>query len=342
MRQIYEIICGSYSADIPKASALIEIFKLYILHLANVALDLAFNHEISLGDLSLVIAGSAFIYSLYRDRKFKEKESADKIRNAAGIIAAKIERWRELNLRFFQEIQPLITDSDILLVQTQDAIKTRDFLWSGLDKAKSISLQRIVDEQIEIAYSDLYGYDPRIQTIFSVTVEELKLIDEFLFNKLLVLTQQNVLDFENQERPPTSSKLGNILRETCKIIYVEYKQEMDKIIAPFIKEMIKLIKSTDNEIVNRKIDIIIPDLASNQKYILSWLNSSTHIDTSLLGRCSRDLFVNPQLWDKFLDIYKKTDYASDDPRRSQLIGISEDKIENLFQAGDKKPPERTG
>lgn len=230
-------------------------------------MDLVFKPEYDLGNLitiSSVLASLCVLgYAWIKDRQLRKKEYADKIRNAAGTIIAKLERRKVLSLSFFEDIQPLTVETDKLLVKERSIINARDFLWLGLVKARSSSLQRIMEEQIEIAYRDLYGYDPRIQALYVEAINRLVSIDKMVFNQVLILTQENVLTMENVketlDKDFSSSQLGNLLRSTLSVLASSYELKMDGIIAPFRDEMMKLIEASDGDIVDRKILLSIPE-----------------------------------------------------------------------------------
>ncbi len=72
---------------------------------------------------------------------------------------------------------------------------------------------------------------------------------------LMILTQRDVLGLEGARKPYYSAQLGNLLRESTGKLADEHVRLMNKIIVPFRKEMIKLIKATDGEIVERQVEI---------------------------------------------------------------------------------------
>ncbi|HEU5382404.1 MAG TPA: hypothetical protein VFV38_43880 [Ktedonobacteraceae bacterium] len=221
-----------------------------------------FQPEISVGDLltatSIIVSITALLIAWSKDRQLKKKAEADRIRRAAGTITAKVERWVVLGLRFFDDAQPIITDADGLLLKEKDFIQTRDFLWRNMVAIHATSLQRIVDEQIEMAYADLYGYDPRIQELFVAVVEKLKQIDQNIFDRTLNLTQKGVLQLASEKKLVHSAQLGNILRLVCRGLASQYQASANEIVASFRKEMIKLIKACDDEIIHKHVQILSP------------------------------------------------------------------------------------
>jgi hypothetical protein len=201
--------------------------------------------------ISLTILG--LLYTLHKDRKLRRKEYADRIRTAAGTIIAKLERWKNLSLRFFEDISPLITKTDLNLAKSCDIDQARYDFWIGLEDARANSSQRIVDEQIEMAYKDLYGYEPIIEDLFINTIEKLKKIDNATYDRLFRLTQADIYRMEGNIN---GGSLGYKLRETCGKQSDENEKSMNKIIELFRRELKKLIVATDDEIVNREITIL--------------------------------------------------------------------------------------
>jgi hypothetical protein len=213
------------------------------------------SSEIKLGDLSIIVSAFVFIYTIIENRRFKRQEYAERIRKAGGTIISKLDRYQELTLRFFQDIQPLITEMDIQLVKEKDIVRTRDALWIGLTEARAKASQRIIDEQIEMAYVDLYGYDYRVKELFTNAIRELNTIDAIVHKEFLVLTQENVLRMENRTDNIKSGELGNLLHRTCEIVSSDCINRMNEVLSYFKKEMNKLIEAPDKDIVKRNIKI---------------------------------------------------------------------------------------
>ena len=215
--------------------------------------------DITFGDvvtaLSILLSGIALFVSWRRDQALKQKEYADRIRRGASTVVAKLQRWLDLTLGFFDEIQPLITEADTTLVSTQEVLGVRDSLWRGLVDTHAKLLRRVSEEQIEIAYVDLFGYDPRVQDLFVEVIERLRLIDQSIYSEALYSTQADVLLQQNSERPFASSQLGNKLRDTCRNLATEGKGLMEEAVMPFSEEMVRVIRQTDHDIVSGRIQV---------------------------------------------------------------------------------------
>jgi hypothetical protein len=118
-----------------------------------------------LTSLSIVISVIALLTAWSKDRYLRRKEQANKVRNAAAKTLAKLERWRGLSLWIFQDIQSLFVETSEILARDFDFILARDFLWGKLNDARLKTFQRILDEEIEIAYVDLYSYHPIVRNL---------------------------------------------------------------------------------------------------------------------------------------------------------------------------------
>lgn len=234
--------------------------------------------EIAIGDLvtgaSVTVSALALLVAWLRDQQLRRKEYADRIRHSAGTVASKLDRWQELSLCFFDEIQPLITESDLKLTTGQNAIATRDFLWHGLTSIHSETKKRRLDEQVEIAYVDLYGYDSRIQVLFTETVRRMKEVDTLLFQQLLHSTQRDVLSFESPAPNFLSAQLGNLLRSTCAQAAKRCEEHLCSVMSPFKTEILKLMHASDRSVVSKRVNIRTDSALSKREWA-RWVQELT-------------------------------------------------------------------
>lgn len=227
------------------------------------------NLEITVGNLltiaTIIISIATLLYSLQKDREMRQREQADRIRKAAGIVAAKLERWVELSLRIDADVQPLLTDVDALFFEKQNKIIARDFLWKGLVTAQARATERIVDEEIEIAYSDLYGYAPSIQELYSNALTTLRKLQREFYDLLLSETQDNLMELAKLEDLTQyhSAQLGNKLRATCARLERTYREQLTPIVLKFRDEVVRLIEASDEDILSRKVSIRVPTRQSS-------------------------------------------------------------------------------
>lgn len=269
------------------------------------------NPEITVGNVltiaTIVISFIGLLTAWYQDRKIKKKEHADRVRRAAGTITAKLERWKEISLHFFDGIQGSIIDVDIRITKDKDSVTARDYLCQHLAEEHAKSLQKILDEMIEIAYVDLYGYDPRIRDLFVGAIRRLKLINRNTYIGVMYKTQTMLRFLASSEERISSGQLGNLLREVCGAFADEYDRQIEGIIDPFRTEMIKLIKMSDREIFeNRLSSISTPDkifpepsakhlLIDQPAYIEACSLAISHKGEEALNVLEKALKMSPEL-----------------------------------------------
>lgn len=221
------------------------------------AMDISW--EISLGNLltafSVLISASALAYGWSKDRQWRRAEYADRIRRAAGNIAAKLDRWPALALQSIDTIQPLFLELDCIDGDGPEPDQTHRLL-KGLYEARAAASQRIADEQIESAYVDLYGYDPRIHMLFLTAVECIRSIDQRTFEELRALAQGTIVP-----RPSTADGASNswdAFRRHIEQLSLDYERETDAIVEAFRAEMLKLIQASDAEVLARTVPLSKP------------------------------------------------------------------------------------
>jgi len=158
--------------------------------------------------------------------------------------------------------------------------------------------RRILDEQIEIAYADLYGFDDRIRDLYMAAVSLLKETDGAIYVELLNQTQSNVLDFTDHQGKVDSSDLGNALRKTCADLGRELGASLREILDPFRKEMINLMKASDSQLVGKRFDLSTPKLLFKsclaKRQELSAKSAKSRISWGPPG-CEYELFI-PSIW----------------------------------------------
>ena len=221
-----------------------------------ISVSLTIITEISFGDiltfLSIIISVVALLNVWANEKQIRNKEKADRVRTAASKTLAKIERWKELTLWYYQAIQPTFVETSELLAKDFDIIASRDFLWKRLFNARIDTAQRILEEEIEIAYVELYGYYPVIYDEFVSTLKMLKGEEEIAFNSLILATQKDVMSFEGRKDEYTTAMLGNDLRDTCRKHSESFQKKIEIILEPIHDLLVRLISESDIEILKRK------------------------------------------------------------------------------------------
>ena len=204
---------------------------------------------------SVLVAVTGLLYAWHKDRLLKRREVADRVRRAAATVTAKLERWKAISLSFFDELQPLITDTDVLFVNVQSVVATRDFWWRATVAARGGITRLMLSEQIELAYVDLYGYDASVRALFTHAIAALRHLDEVSFAELLIRTQKDVLRLSPQEGQLSSAFLGNRLRTTTTEAKARLSFHIDEVLTPFRVEMLKLINASDSHLYSKCVKL---------------------------------------------------------------------------------------
>jgi len=224
--------------------------------------------KLQIGDIltSLTILTSviAMLISYSQDRNLRIKEKADNYRQASALTIANVERWKILSLSLFQKAQPIFVETSNKIVKKNnnsinidkinknEIIIARDFLWENLNKIKTFTDQKIIDEKIEIAYVHLYSYHPAIRNVIINTIELLTKKEDLMFNQLLADTEKNIVSFLNYDRNKYQTPLlGNKLRTTASAIQITYKKDLETVCLPLFNVLYEMIIASDKKLLNK-------------------------------------------------------------------------------------------
>ena len=212
--------------------------------------------EITVGDILTLVTILITLYTLYsawiQSKRVREKELATNIRNACANVLGKLERWRELNLSIFENAQPLYVETSEMLEKNQNVIKTRDYLWKSLSAARNAIRHTVLEEKLESAYTDLYGYSPQLVDGFILALEQLKTAENTVFTDFLAKTQDSVMDWQDKLNRYTSAMLGNELRELAAQHGEQFEQSTQAAIAPLKQKLTELLRESDQALINPK------------------------------------------------------------------------------------------
>jgi hypothetical protein len=185
------------------------------------------------------------------EREAREREYADKIRSAAAVTIAKLNRWEEINLHYIDRSSIIFEEANSLFYQGKSD-EAKDELWKGIVGYHTVVFQEIVNEQIEIGYKDLYGYEPRVEQLFASTLESLRYIDRRIYRLFQIVSQWAFSNAEPNLDRGNRNELGNELRNSASMVRMLYKDLMHCTIAPFQHLMKDLIRQTDAEIFRKQ------------------------------------------------------------------------------------------
>jgi hypothetical protein len=199
--------------------------------------------------LAIVVSVLALVNTLKQDQFLRQKEQADRVRNAAALTLAKLERLQTLYGSFYLELQPIFVETSEMLARDFDITSTRDFLWKKANEIHFSVLERIIEEEIEVAYTSLYGYHPAVRELFQSALQKLKREEESTYWQFQSDSQAVIFSFADRQKDYQTAELGNALRDTAfhyETIQDEKSREVLEHIIGFLSDLVLM---TDREIL---------------------------------------------------------------------------------------------
>jgi hypothetical protein len=226
------------------------------LHLATtIGSVLKFDNKLDVGNLltslTILVTLAALLNAVAKDRRTRDREFADRVRTAAAKTLGKLERWQQLSARLYEDIQPLFIDVSQKLHAELDAEAARDLLWRELSTARTAAEQRIVDEEIESAYVELYPYHPSVQQRFADAMSRMKEIDAAVYLDFVTRSQEQVLAYDGDGKSYTPALLGNDLRRESARAEDRLESELDQATQPLREFLGAVISLSDKQVASR-------------------------------------------------------------------------------------------
>jgi hypothetical protein len=194
-----------------------------------------------------------------KDRLTRQREIADRVRSAAAVTLAKLERWDELARWFYRDVQPEFLEVTTSLADEFDVAAARDLLWAKLMTARIGSAERILKEEIENAYVDLYAYEPAVYEPFTTTMAQLRRIDNEVYEQFLETAQSVVLAYGDQQRDEfRPAELGNDLRAVAIEAQRRLVTRMSAALGPVRGFLLMVVSQPDAVLVRRSLALPVP------------------------------------------------------------------------------------
>lgn len=226
-------------------------------------MKLELKKEFSVGNIittfSVLISSIALLVSWSHDRSLLRHKQANEVRNAAALTMAKLERWREIALYLYWDIQPSLIKTSEMLATGRDSdnvTEARDYLYKQIQRSRLTTKQILVDEEIETAYVYLYSFHPKMRKRLGKIIEALWRLEESAYNDLLRETQNQVLSYFNPniaEKPYKTAHLGNRLRNAAVGVSERYKNKIDQTLMPMKLFLGEIVIRSDRELVDSKL-----------------------------------------------------------------------------------------
>ncbi len=214
------------------------------------------NQEIKIGDLltpiTVFLSVLTFAWTIRKDIASRRSAEADRVRGAAAKALGKLERWKELVLWYYRDVQPTFVEISDLLAQEFDVEKARDHLWTALQATHVKSAERVLNEALETAFVELSSSYPGVYDAFAKTIAEMKVLDAEAHGELLALTQAAVLSYGTRQKNYVPPMLGNDLRRCASAVSSFLTEQLEAVGQPVRIFLIKSIKQTDEELLGSK------------------------------------------------------------------------------------------
>ncbi|UCC53014.1 MAG: hypothetical protein JSV68_03425 [Anaerolineaceae bacterium] len=216
---------------------------------------MALEKKITFGNIltifALLITVITFGYNWNQDNQINRRDQANDIRDASSITLAKIERWEEISLSFYREIQPAFVEASEELEANQDPGQTRDFLWRKLNDVRNETLRRKLDEELQTAYVELFSYHPVVKSLFEDTLSRLEKSETKAFNTLLRESETDVLSYGNRNLDDfQSAELGNKLRITAAEVLAIFKQDIEDDLTCLTDFLVEIVMKDDQALLS--------------------------------------------------------------------------------------------
>jgi hypothetical protein len=210
---------------------------------------------LTIGDMltpmTVLVSVVALWITWSHDSDLRRRQYADQIRHSASVVTAKIERWAPLADRYFEDIQPAIIDASESVAETHSREPANRKLYKGLMEAQAKASQRIVEEQLEVAYIELYGYVPSLRDTFDKTIYRIKDAETHAHQNTID-TLQYQLASEAVLTSPNSIVAGNPLRSSAEQQRQQLRGQLEAIATPLRQKMLRLISLSDEDILNEQ------------------------------------------------------------------------------------------
>ena len=220
---------------------------------------MTFEKKINFGNiltiLTFLVSTVTFAITWDRDIQLQRRDQANEIRRAAALTLAKVERWEDISLSFYQNAQPFYVETSELLIKNRDTVQSRDYLWRELNKTRNETQQRILEEDLQTAYVALFSYHPAVKTLFEDTISRLESSEEKAFENLLLNTQVDILSISNngEESELQSAALGNSLRQTAFVVQSGFQNNIADDITCLNDFLTEIIMKNDEDLLTNRI-----------------------------------------------------------------------------------------
>jgi hypothetical protein len=236
-------------------------------------LRLNFDRTIDAGNcltmLTIFISLIGLLVSSSKDRQLRIHEQAERVRTAASRILSKLDRLKAISEFQFEEVKPIFVQTKEAMARNFDVTAGRDLIWGKLHEMH-VKLERLrLDENIETAYAELYGYDTSIRDLFQNSKREFMEVYNAAFTCLLEQSQEAVQAWQNKARSDYKTALlwNDLLARSAKCRQT-HDQAMESRLMRIARVFHAVVRATDDELLERKpLKDFVPNLSISQSVL---------------------------------------------------------------------------
>jgi len=203
-----------------------------------------------LTSITIVVSVIALLISWSKDREAKLTEQANRVRVAAATAIAKLDRWQALQLSMYRELQPTYVEMSEILADRYDVQRVRDQFWKRVNVERTRIAQKVLEEQLGTAYSDLLSHFPAARDKFTDAFVKLSAVESAVTENYLGASEHAILSLEGKQKDYMTPILGNALRQAAATHSVSLQTESEAIIGPVREYLFKVISLPDSELIS--------------------------------------------------------------------------------------------
>ena len=220
------------------------------------------SRELKVGDVltaaTILISLIGVLVSWSIDRKIRLAREADEIRAAAASRLGDLERWRDLALSIYTEVQPHFVDASELVVSEEEfstraarVERARDLLWKRISEAHGRIRHRAVDEKIDSGYTRLFGYYPTVRNLYQETLSRLRSTDDAMVRELLAEVERSIVAFARSREELHSADIGKALRATASQVRARHQEELRRAMRSAEEYLVEKIEADSESLLKR-------------------------------------------------------------------------------------------
>ena len=219
------------------------------------------SRKLEIGDLltaaTILISLISVLVSWRIDRKIRLAREADDIRSAAASTLGDLERWNDLSLSLYAEVQPVFVDASEIIARAEAETshderveRARDLLWKGINEAHIAIRRKVVDEKIDNGYTRLFGYYPAIRRIYQDALTRMRMEESSMVNELLEQIELAVMSFAQTDRKLHSAEIADALRSTARKAQARHQERLRGAMRNAEKFLIEKIEADDEYLLS--------------------------------------------------------------------------------------------